>query len=168
MLVTDAFRIRAQASYLDAKYKTFIIDQPGLTDPVSGGEILPFFGDFSGLPVPRSPEFSGSLAGIYTMEFAGGYLDFAADVYYEDANLFYISAAGREYDAYLDSKTLVNASITYTDDSDRYFVRAYGKNLADERYRIASQSVATLWTHTQFGAPRSFGLEVGMNFGSAR
>ncbi len=168
MLLTDAFRIRANAAYLDAKYKTFIIDQPGLTDPVSGGEILPFFGDFSGLPVPRSPEFSGSLAGIYTMEFAGGYLDFAADVYYEDANLFYISAAGREYDAYLDAKTLVNASITYTDGNDRYFVRAYGKNLADERYRIASQSVATLWTHTQFGAPRSFGVEVGMNFGGAR
>jgi iron complex outermembrane receptor protein len=168
MLVTDAFRIRAQAAYLDAKYKTFIIDQPGLTDPVSGGTILPFFGDFSGLPVPRSPEFSGSLAGIYTMEFAGGYLDFAADVYYEDANLFYIAAPGREFDAYLDAKTLVNASITYTDGNDRYFVRAYGKNLADERYRIASQSVANLWTHTQFGAPRSFGLEVGMNFGGAR
>jgi iron complex outermembrane receptor protein len=168
MLLTDAFRIRAQAAYLDAKYKTFIIDQPGLTDPVSGGTILPFFGDFSGLPVPRSPEFSGSLAGIYTMEFAGGYLDFAADVYYEDANLFYIAAPGREFDAYLDAKTLVNASITYTDGNDRYFVRAYGKNLADERYRIASQSVANLWTHTQFGAPRSFGLEVGMNFGGAR
>jgi len=165
MLVTDAFRIRAQASYLDAKYKTFVIDQPGLTDPVSGGEILPFFGDFSGLPVPRSPEFSGSLAGIYTVEFAGGFLDFAADVYYEDANLFYIAAPGREFDAYLDAKTLVNASVTYTDADDRYFVRAYGKNLADERYRIASQSVATLWTHTQFGAPRNFGVEVGVKFG---
>jgi len=168
MLLTDAFRIRAQAAYLDAEYKTFVIDQPGLTDPTTGAEILPFFGDFSGLPVPRSPEFSGSLAGIYTMELAGGFLDFAADVYYEDANLFYIAAPGREYDAYLDAKTLVNASITYTDGSDRYFVRAYGKNLADERYRIASQSVAQLWTHTQFGAPRSFGVEVGMNFGSAR
>jgi len=165
MVVTDAFRIRANASYLDAKYKTFIIDQPGLTDPISGGEILPFYGDFSGLPVPRSPEFSGSIAGIYTVELGHGYLDFAADVYYEDENLFYIAAPGREFDAYLDAKTLVNASITYTDADDRYFVRAYGKNLADERYRIASQSVATLWTHTQFGAPRSFGVEMGVNFG---
>jgi iron complex outermembrane receptor protein len=163
-LVTDNFRIRAQASYLDAEYKEFIIDQPGLVDPVSGGVILPFFGDFSGLPVPRSPETSGALTGIYTWTLPAGTIDFAGEVYYEDENLFYISAAGREYDAYLDQKTLLNASITFTSDSQRYFIRAYGRNLSDELYRIASQSVATLWTHSQFGAPRNYGIEVGVNF----
>jgi iron complex outermembrane receptor protein len=164
-LLTDKFRVRAQAAYLDASYKSFIIDQPGLTDPVSGGTILPFFGDFSGLPVPRSPKQSGALSGIYTMDLAGGTVDIAGEVYYEDKNLFYISAAGRQYDAYLDAKTLLNASVTYTSGNDRYFVRAYGRNLSDERYRIASQSVATLWTHSQWGAPRSYGVEVGVNFG---
>jgi len=165
-LITDAFIIRAQASYLDAEYDEFIIDQPGLTDPVSGGEILPFFGDFSGLPVPRSPELSGGLSGTYTFTLGnGGTLDLSADVYYEDENLYYISAAGREFDAYLNEKTLVNASLTYTSPDSRYFIRAFGKNLTDERYRIASQSVATLWTHTQWGPPDSYGLEVGFNFG---
>lgn len=163
--LTENFRIRAQAAYLDAKYNEFIIDQPGLTDPVTGGTILPFSGDFSGLPVPRSPEFSGAVAGTYLFDALGGTFDITGEVYYEDENLFYISAAGREYDAYLDSKTLLNLSVTYTDDADRYFVRAYGRNLTDERYRIASQSVATLWTHTQWGAPVSYGVELGMNFG---
>jgi iron complex outermembrane receptor protein len=166
-LVTDNFIIRAQTSYLDAKYDEFIIDQPGLTDPATGGQILPFFGDFSGLPVPRSPEWSGGLSGVYTFNLGNGAaLDLAADVYYEDANLYYISAAGRDFDAYLNEKTLLNASITYTSPDERYFVRAYGKNLTDERYRIASQSVATLWTHTQWGPPDSYGLEVGFNFGN--
>jgi iron complex outermembrane receptor protein len=164
-LLTDNFRIRAQASYLDAEYKEFIIDQPGITDPVSGGTILPFFGDFSGLPVPRSPETSGAVSGIYTWTLPAGSIDLAGEVYYEDENLFYISAAGRDYDAYLDQKTLLNASITYTSESQRYFIRAYGRNLSDEIYRIASQSVATLWTHSQFGAPRNYGIEVGMTFG---
>jgi iron complex outermembrane receptor protein len=164
-LLTDNFQVRAQAAFLDAKYKSFVIDQPGLTDPVSGGTILPFFGDFSGLPVPRSPEKSGALAGIYTMDLGGGKLDIAGEVYYEDENLFYIAAPGREFDAYLDSKVLLSASVTYSSASDRYFVRAYGKNLKDERYRIASQSVATLWTHTQWGAPRHYGVELGINFG---
>ena len=164
-LLTDRFRIRAQAAYLDAKYDEFIIDQPGLSDPASGGTILPFFGDFSGLPVPRAPEFSGAISGIYTLPLARGQLELSGDVYYEDENLFYISAAGRDFDAYLDSKTLVGAAATYTSDSDRYFLRVYGKNLTDKRYRIASQSVATLWTHTQWGAPRSYGIEFGMNFG---
>ncbi len=165
--LTDNFRIRAQASYLDASYNEFIIDQPGLSDPASGGEILPFYGDFSGLPVPRSPEFMGSIQGIYTWELASGSrVDFGAEYYHEDENLFYISAAGREYDAYLDEKNLINASVTYTSVEGNWFVRGYGKNLTDERYRIASQSVATLWTHSQFGAPINFGVEFGMGFGS--
>jgi iron complex outermembrane recepter protein len=165
--LTDNFRLRAQASYLDASYNEFIIDQPGLSDPASGGQILPFYGDFSGLPVPRSPEFMGSIQGIYTWELASGSrLEFGAEYYHEDENLFYISAAGREYDAYLDEKNLLNASVTYTNPDANWFVRGYGKNLTDERYRIASQSVATLWTHSQFGAPINFGIEFGMGFGS--
>ncbi len=165
-LVTDAFVVRAQASYLDAKYKDFVINQPGLVDPVSGGEILPFFGDFSGLPVPRSPEYSGAIAGTYTFTLGNGAaLDLTGEVYYEDENLFYISAAGRAYDAYLNEKTLLNASVTYTSEGGEYFIRAFGRNLTDERYRIATQSVATLWTHTQWGPPDAYGLEVGFNFG---
>jgi iron complex outermembrane receptor protein len=163
-LLTDNFRIRAQAAYLDATYKSFVINQPGLNDPVSGGAIRPFTADFTGLPVPRAPETSGAISGTYEMGIASGMLDITGEVYYEDANLFYISAAGRQYDAYLDSKTLLNASVTYTDGDDRFFVRAYGKNLSDERYRVASQSVATLWTHSQWGAPRTYGVEFGINF----
>jgi iron complex outermembrane receptor protein len=165
--VTDNFRIRAQASYLDAEYKSFVIDQPEVTDPVTGATIQAFNEDFSGLPVPRSPEFMGSIQGIYSWVLgSGGSVDFAAEYYHEDENLFYISAAGRQYDAYLDEKNLINASVTYNAPDGNWFLRGYGKNLTDERYRIASQSVATLWTHTQWGAPINFGVEFGMGFGS--
>jgi iron complex outermembrane recepter protein len=164
-LLTSNFRIRVQASYLEAEYKSFIIDQPAISDPVSGGSIQAFFGDFSGLPVPRSPEFSGAIAGTYVIDTSAGSIDITGEVYYEDENLYYISAAGRDFDAYLDAKTLLSLAVTYTDADDKFFVRAYGKNLSDERYRVASQSVATLWTHTQWGAPRSFGVEFGLNFG---
>ncbi len=165
--LTDNFRIRAQASYLDAEYKSFVIDQPEVTDPVTGATIQAFNADFSGLPVPRSPEFMGSIQGIYTWTLSSGSsVDFAAEYYHEDENLFYIAAPGREYDAYLDEKNLINASVTYNAPDGNWFVRGYGKNLTDERYRIASQSVATLWTHTQWGAPINFGVEFGMGFGS--
>jgi len=168
-LLTDNFRVRAQASYLDAEYKSFVINQPRIetVDPITGETLVirEFNGDFTGLPVPRSPEYSGAIAGIYTIDTATGSFEISGEVYYEDANLYYISAAGREFDAYLDEKTLVGAAVTYIDANDKFFVRAYGKNLSDKRYRIASQSVATLWTHTQWGAPRSFGVEFGLNFG---
>ncbi len=163
-LLTDNFRIRAQASWLDASYKNFFLEQEELVDPLTGGRILPISEDLSGLPVPRSPKKSGAISGTYEIELAGGFVDISGEVYYEDRNLFYISVAGREFDAYLDSKALFNASVTYSDRDGRYFVRAYGKNLGDKRYRVASQSVATLWTHTQWGAPRNFGVEVGFNF----
>jgi iron complex outermembrane receptor protein len=168
-LLTDAFRIRAQASYLDAEYKEFVINQPEVVDPVTGSTIQEFVGDFSGLPVPRSPEFMGSIQGLYTWTLgSGASLEFGAEYYHEDENLFYISAAGRQYDAYLDEKNLINASVTYTGADGAWFVRGYGRNLTDERYRIASQSVATLWTHTQWGAPLNYGVEVGFGFGSRR
>jgi len=164
-LVTDSFRIRAQAAFLDAKYDKFVINQPALNDPVSGGSIVAFNGNFSGLPVPRSPKESGAISGTYSTDIAEGSLEVTGEVYFEAENLFYISAAGRQYDAYLNEKTLLNLSATFTPSDNRYFVRVYGKNLSDERYRIASQSVATLWTHTQWGAPRSYGVEVGFNLG---
>jgi iron complex outermembrane receptor protein len=168
-LLSDAFRVRAQASYLKAEYKEFAISQPEVVDPVTGATIQAFNQDFSGLPVPRSPEFMGSIQALYTWQLdSGAALELGAEYYHEDENLFYISAAGRQYDAYLDEKNLLNASVTFTSADGGWFVRGYGRNLTDERYRIASQSVATLWTHTQWGAPINYGVEVGFSFGSRR
>jgi iron complex outermembrane receptor protein len=167
-MLTESFRLRAQASYLDAEYKKFVINQPQLNDPVSGGTIQAFNADYSGLPVPRSPKFMGSLQGVYTIPLGDSRVEIAGEYYHEDENLYYISAAGRQYDAYLNAKDLLNASVAYIGPDDRYFARLYGKNLTDERYRIASQSVATLWTHTQWGAPVSWGLEVGYHFGGSK
>ena len=98
-------------------------------------------------------------------------------MYYEDKNLYYISAvtppagyteANSPYNAYLDSKTLLNASLAWTSANGMYFVRLYGRNLSDERYRIASQSVSNLWTHSQFGEPRNYGIQFGAKFGGPK
>jgi iron complex outermembrane receptor protein len=177
-LVTDAFLIRVAGSWLDAKYDSFVINQPQVGNPGGGNGIPATSFDFTGLPVPRSPEYSGSLQGTYTFEFTGGSrLELTGEVYYEDENLYYISAAppppgftsaNSPYNAVLDAKTLLNASVVWTAADDQYFVRLYGKNLSDERYRIASQSVGTLWTHTQWGEPRNYGIQVGAKFGGSR
>jgi iron complex outermembrane recepter protein len=180
-LVTDRFRVQSALSYLDAKYDEFRIVQPQLGNPVlgspTGNGIIGLDLDLTGLPVPRSPKKSGSLQGVYTFDLANaGALELTGEVYYEDRNLYYISAApppagvsqaDSPYNAYLDSKTLYNASLAWTSGDGRYFARLYGRNLSDKRYRIASQSVATLWTHTQWGEPRNFGVQFGAKFGSS-
>ena len=177
-LVTDNFLVRAAASFMDAKYDTFIIDQPQIGNPTApgGSGILATRLDLTGLPVPRAPEKSGSVQGTYTINLASGSrVEVSGEVYYEAENLYYISAAtppsgftvkNSPYNATLDGKTLLSAAVVWHSADDKYFARAYGKNLSDKRYRVASQSVATLWTHTQWGEPRNFGVQFGVNFGS--
>jgi iron complex outermembrane receptor protein len=168
-LVTDAFRLRAALSFLDAKYDQFIINQPQITSADGLSQIQAVFQDNSGQPVPRSPKKSGSVSGTYTIDgVIGGRLELSGEVYYEDRNLFYISAVGPAYNAYLDSKTLLNASVGWTSSNGQYFARLYGKNLSDKLYRIASQSVANLWTHTQWGEPRNVGIQFGVKFGDSK
>jgi iron complex outermembrane receptor protein len=168
MLVTDSFMLRAASSYLDAKYDQFSINQPQVGNPAGGNGIPAFNQTFTGLPVPRSPKFSGSIMGTYTLGLAsGGALEFTGEFYHEDENLYYISAVGRQYDAYLDAKNLLNASAAWTSANGQYFARLYGRNLSDRRYRIASQSVGGLWTHTQWGEPRNYGVQFGVKFGGA-
>ncbi len=164
--ITDAFQIRVAASKLDAKYDSFILNQPAIT-AADGSQITALNQNLSGLPVPRSPEFSASLTAIYNWDLSdSSKLQLTGEFYHEDENLFYISAAGRQYDAYLDAKDLVNLSLAWTSANRQWTARLYGKNLSDERYRVASQSVATLWTHSQFGEPRNYGLQLGYKFGS--
>ncbi len=163
-VATDNLQFRVAAAYLDAKYDKFQLVQPEIV-AADGSRILPINQDLSGLPVPRSPKQSGSLTAIYDMDLANGSkVQLSGDIYYEAENLFYIAVAGREFDAYLNSKTLYNAAVSWTSADDAWTARLYGRNLGDKRYRIASQSVATLWTHTQWGEPRNFGVQVGYNF----
>ena len=175
-LLTDSFRIQSALSYLDAEYSTFRIVQPALGDAVNG--ILPLDLDLTGLPVPRSPKKKASVQAVYTFNLpAGSRLEATGEIYYESKNLYYISAAppppgftaaNSPFNAILEAKTLLNASLVWTTGDSRYFVRVYGRNLSDKRYRVASQSVATLWTHTQWGEPRNFGVQIGMKFGGTK
>ena len=51
------------------------------------------------------------------------------------------------------------------DAEDRWYLSAFGKNLADDRYKTASQAVGILWTFSNYGPPTTYGLEVGMRTG---
>jgi iron complex outermembrane receptor protein len=155
-LVTDNFTLSANLSYNDGEYDKFEADTNG--DGINDV-------DLSGLPLTRTPEWKYGVQGLYTFEALDGRVDLFGSVGYEDANVFYYSEFRPEFNSVLDERTLVDASITYTGADDRWFVRAFGNNLTDERYRIASQVVAGLWTHSQFGTPRNYGLQLGMKFG---
>ncbi|HEX7038194.1 MAG TPA: TonB-dependent receptor [Pseudomonadales bacterium] len=154
-LVTDRLMVRANLGYIDAEYDRFEADTDfdGVTDI-----------DLSGRPVNRAPELQGGIDVRYTHALSGGELEWGLNVSYEDESVFVYSQVSPDFDAIADERTLVNASITFTDADDRFFVRLFGQNLTDEEYRVGELPVANLWTMSYYGPPRTYGVEVGLNF----
>ena len=121
--------------------------------------------DLSGNPVGRAPELTWSVFALYEHDFLGGRLDWAADVNYEDEAVYSYTAVPDTPNGMTDDRTLLNASVTYTSRNDLWWLRAYGKNLTDEEYRIGELAVGGLWVMTYWGEPRVLGVEAGMKFG---
>ncbi len=71
---------------------------------------------------------------------------------------------GSVNDALVDEYNLVNWSSTFNHSSGKYYLRVFGKNLTDERYRTGNLAVAALWTMASYAPPRWFGGEVGFRF----
>lgn len=162
-----ALTFGANYTYQKAKYNRFqantdFNDTTTCATCAPGNDI-----DLSGLPITRAPKHKAAVFAAYTWPMANdASLVANGSVAYESKNIYYYSDGGRQYDAFLDAKTLTDAALTYHSSGDRWYLKAYGQNLGDKRYRVASQSVALLWTHTQFGEPRAYGLQFGMNFGA--
>lgn len=57
---------------------------------------------------------------------------------------------------------LVNASVTWTDPQDRYYVRVWGNNLTDKTYAVHYR--ASSRTYIPVGEPLTFGATVGYKF----
>jgi iron complex outermembrane receptor protein len=153
---TDALTFNYNVSWMDAEFDTFQADTnfDGVIDV-----------DLSGQPVTRAPELMGSVDGTYVHAIGGGHrLEWKLRASYEDESVSAYSDVAPEYNTMLNEKTLVDASVTFYDKDDRYFIRALGSNLTDEDYRTGSLSVATLWIMSAYGPPRYFGLEFGAKF----
>jgi len=155
-LLTDDLILRANLGYLDAKYDEFLLDLDldGVPDQ-----------DLSGRPVTRAPEWTAGVDLTWQRALNNGSgLRALVGVYYEDESTNYYAADGEQFDTFLQSHTLVNANITWTAPSGVWYLSAFGKNLTDERYRNASQYVGGLWTFATYAPPRTYGVEVGINY----
>lgn len=145
--------LRGNVGYQDGKYKSFQADTnfDGVIDV-----------DFSDRPLNRSPKWSATIDATYIHPLGNiGTLTWNVNFHYESRNAYIYSDVDPAFDTYLDPRNILNASLTYDDPNERYFIRVFGKNLTDDRYRVSSQPVASLWTFTQYGEPRHYGVEVG-------
>jgi iron complex outermembrane receptor protein len=159
-LFSEQWSGRFNAGYINAEYDEFELDfdLDGTVDQ-----------DLSGRDVTRTPEFSFGADITYDTQLGTiGNLRAQASVYYQDENTFYYAAepslpdGGEQFDTKIEDYTLVDAFLTYTHRSDKWYVSIYGKNLTDEIYHNASQYVGGLWTFSTYAPPRTYGVELGI------
>ncbi|MEZ5743052.1 MAG: TonB-dependent receptor [Sphingomonadaceae bacterium] len=150
----DNLTLRGILGYQDAKY--------GAYDAPNAGY------DLSTSPLDRAPKWQWTIDGTYVIPAGGHDIVLNGNVAYQSRNLFTQAIDDPLGNTYLNSRTLLNASITFREVDNKYYLRLIGQNLTDERYRTASQNVAGLWLNSQFGPPRFFGVELGVSFGQQR
>ena len=162
---------RFNLGYLDAEFDEFLLDLDLDGTCIPG---TPLCQDLSGRPVSRAPELQFGADLTYDAELGnGGHLRSQVSIYFQDENTFYYAAPAFEldqspsfmsqWDTEIEEYTLLDAFLTYTHSSDKWYVSIFGKNLTDERYHSASQYVGGLWTFSTYAPPRTYGIEFGIS-----
>jgi iron complex outermembrane receptor protein len=151
-LVTDRLTLRGALGLQDGEYKEYVT-------PIPAGY------DLSSAPLDRTPKTTASLDATYRIETGVVAWVFNANANHVSENLFTQSITDPAQNSFLNQRTLVNASVTLSDIDSNYYLRLIGRNLTDERYRTATQTVGGLWTFTTYGEPRWYGVEIGAKFG---
>jgi iron complex outermembrane receptor protein len=154
-LLKDNFTARINVGLLDAEYDKFLLDR----------NLDGIFEDFSNREVVRAPQLTAGIDLTYVQALRSGHqVSWNMGFLYEDQNTYYYNDdVGAAYDTELEERTVLNASFTWRHAKKKYWFSLFGKNLMDDRYRIASQAVGALWTFSNYGPPVTYGVEFGVH-----
>ena len=127
--------------YLDAKYNTFI-DAFGVD--VADQRVF-----------QNTPEFTVNTGFDLGLPVASGLVDFIGSISYRsDASQFEVPNRFLDQDGFV----LLDASVVYTADNDRWSIGVHGKNLTDQRYIVAGYNFVSGGVNGQPFTP-TLGLE---------
>lgn len=182
------FTVRGSATWLHARYgDNFIFDNQTGVDPNVIGinqndNPLKTFGnasqrqDLSGLQMARAPDFSANFGADYFIPNGDGGLRLAANAKYTDSYVVTNPAVwgpalvGTQFAEFARKQrfrqgnyVLLNASVTWTDPGDSYYVRIWGNNLTDHKYRLHYTGTA-FGTYSPMAEPLTYGVTVGYKF----
>lgn len=167
---TDELRIGFVGSWLDAAYTSFITQVNSGAD--FSGSLTPECFDIDavgnddakclGIVPNAAPEWKIGGTITYTMSLGNaGTLIWYGGVQWQpeyEFNLF------NQDNTQAQSRTLVDLNLTYRDSEERYQLAFFVKNLLNETFRTAANSIAGLFTFSNYGAPRRYGAELTVNF----
>lgn len=168
---TDALDLRASATYLHARYKSFTNAQdycPALaqgTLPTPGSVICPtgtpiggnnaYNVDASGQPLSRAPDFTAAAGIDYRLPVADGELTLSGNVYYTSKINF--SPNGRLNQP---GYALVGVRATWESPDRHWSLALFGDNIFDKDY-VAGFFYQQLGDFTYYGAPATYGVTLG-------
>jgi len=118
--------------------------------------------DLTGTRLPLSPKFSGTAGLNWEGDLAGGKLKARAEVVYRSSIIFPLTIdAPQNFD---DPSTLFNASLRWTEPSDRFYLEVVGRNIADRLYRVQRADIFYGGVYESFGAPATVEARIGFKF----
>lgn len=180
--LTERLRLSAAFTYLQSEVKDYqgvSFTSEAVTDGSGALVLATGLEDFSGDPIPFTPELTYMLDAEYTIPLAGGADVYAgvningqseSDAAFGGSRLSYTAAqmsAGakaitpkfNEMEAY----SVVNARLGYRSEDGKWRVTLWGKNIFDEYY--TTNVIASSDTSARFiGRSRTFGLTVGYSY----
>jgi len=147
--------LTAGLAYLNGEYNDF--PNP-VVYPASPSEPMPVIADAKGNETIRTPEITGNLGVEYRLPTRVGLFTLAGNMSYNDG--FYWAPDERYRQK---PYTLVNASIGWRSDNDRFGVSLWGQNLTDKSYLM--QGVPSAYGDLAvMAAPRTYGITVSTKF----
>ena len=153
-LLSANLTLRANLGWLDAEYDKFVLDRnlDGVLEDLSGRDVV------------RAPEITAGVDITYDQDLGdAGRIVYNVNYLYEDENTYYYNDDfGSQFDTVLEERTILGASISWYSADEKYYVSAFGKNLTDDRYQTAAQAVGALWTFSNYGPPRTYGVQLGI------
>jgi iron complex outermembrane recepter protein len=160
-LITDMWRISANAGYLDAKYKEFTAD-------IYGDGII---ADESGLDLRRSPKYTAAIQSTVDFQVGDGLVTWRVGYSWKDD---YEATLTNHPGTTIESHGLLDSSLSYA--IGPWQLAIFGRNLTDEdsfthdyvvspgRPTPDSANNGSLWKFAIPRAPREFGAELLYHF----
>jgi iron complex outermembrane receptor protein len=155
--------IQAALGYLHAEYEEFLDPRFPAGDPRI---------DRSWQDPAFSPEWTFRIGALYTILLGDtGTLDLIGDAAYRSKMALAVDNSDLTTHAefpgmFQSSYWLLNARVQWLDASGRYGVALFGRNLADEVYRVDAQEFSNVGgiRTSYFGMPQTFGIEASVKF----
>jgi iron complex outermembrane receptor protein len=160
--VSQAFRIDANVSWLDAKFKEGTVSAVQVSSFVFGANPAVVAENVAGNRLSRAPEWQGAINGRYTWETGLGAVT-AQGSYRYQGGVFFLETQQNQPTFHEGPWSQVDARLALAASDGKWEVAAFGSNLLDDRHLSQITAFFAL-PNASVNEPRTFGLQLNLKY----